>query len=59
MALNSVPCYSGRKLYAGVPLFEKIFSDRIACRVLVFLTKEKTIHKWNFIKFEFTMERGI
>jgi len=44
MALNSLPCYSGKKLYAGVLLFEKILSDRIACRVHVFLTKEETIH---------------
>jgi hypothetical protein len=40
--LNYLPCYSGKKLYAGVPLLEKIFSDWLACRLPIFLTKEET-----------------
>jgi len=35
--LNSPTCYSGRWLYTGVPLFETMFSDGLACRLSVFL----------------------
>ena len=34
--------HSVRWLYACVPLFKKIFSDWLACRLAVFLTKEAT-----------------
>jgi len=43
-------------LYAGVPLLEKRFSDRIACWVLVFLIKEEKIHKWDFINFDLMID---
>jgi hypothetical protein len=44
---NSPACYSGRWLYTGVPFFETICSDGLACRLPVFLTKGGTLQNRN------------
>ena len=40
--LHSLSCCIGRCLYTGVPLLVTIFSEWLACRLLVFLTKGET-----------------
>jgi len=45
--LNSLSCYIGRQPYEGVPLFETIFLDVLACTLPVFLTNGETFQNGN------------
>jgi hypothetical protein len=44
-------------MYTGVPLFEMMFLDRLACRLPIFLTKGETFQNGSQM-LDFTKEGG-